>query len=143
MTENKEKDTPEPKHDDQKKIVSEAARIMGQASRKHGIHAFENRGTAALDADQRSVYIQLRDQFKSEPGRLEYRERLAAQLSMMLELAFSDNQKLAKQGRSIWTSPPTQRMGTYLNSLIRLLDGWPKDQNKPTNILNRRILIKS
>ena len=136
MTEKQEKYEPEPNHDDQKITPSQAAAVLGKLGKTHGINAFEKRGTVTLDADKRSVYIQLRDQFRSEPGRLEYREQLAAQLAMMLDLAFADMRKLAEQGRSIWTSPPVARMGVYTNALIRLIDGWPKDQNRQTNILD-------
>ena len=114
----------------------EAGKKGGQAGKEHGIYAFRDRGPAALDDDQRTVYIQLRDQFKSDPGRLEYREHLAAHLGMMLELGFSNIQTLAEQGRPIWESPPVARMGVYMNALIRLIDSWPKDQNKPKNIFD-------
>ena len=136
MTKEPEKEIPRSNHDEPEITPSQAAAVLGKMGTTHGINAFEKRGTAALDVDKRSVYIQLRDQFKSEPGRLEYREQLAAQLAMMLELAFADMRKLAEQKRSIWTSPPVAKMGTYVNALIRLIDGWPKDQNRQTNILD-------
>jgi hypothetical protein len=47
---------------------------------------------------------------------------------MMLRLGFSDIGKLAKQGFPVWKSPPVARMGTYVNALIRLLDGWPSEK---------------
>lgn len=114
----------------------EAGRIGGQNRKEHGIYAFERRGSAALDDDQQSVYIELRDQFKSEPGRLEYREHLAGHIAMMLELGFSNIGQLAEKGQPIWESPPVARMGTYLNALIRLIDGWPKDAKDNKNILD-------
>ena len=121
---------------DNQKELSEAGRLLGQAGRKHGIYSFRDRGPDALAQDQKSLYIELRDQFKSEPGRLEFRELFAAHLAMMLELGFSDLKDQAEKGRGIWNSPPVTKMGTYVNALIRLLDSWPKESKDKKNILD-------
>jgi hypothetical protein len=104
-------------------------------SRKHGIYALELRGENSLAPAQRSRLQELKEQFNSEPGRVEYRQELAAFLAMMLELGFSSIREIAEKGGSIWESPPVARMGVYLNALIRLLDGWPKEGGGP-NILD-------
>jgi len=106
------------------------------AAKTHGIYAFRDRGIEALDNDQRGVYIKLRDQFKSEPGRIEYRERLAAHVAMLLELGFAHIGELAAKGYPVWKSPPVARMGTYVNALVRLMDHWPQDKNKNQTILD-------
>jgi len=117
---------------DKEKLIEKKSR----ANRKHSIYAFRDRGEVALDDPQRSVYIELRDQFKSEPGRLEYREHLAAHLAMMLELGFSHVGQLAEKGYPVWQSPPVARMGVYINALQRLIDHWPKDKQKAGNVLD-------
>lgn len=118
-----------------KKEISEAARILGHASQKHGLYAFEVRGEAALSEPQRSRYLELRDQFNTTPGREEYRVELAAFIAMMIELAKGDIQARAAKGQSIWTSPPVAKMGTYINTLVRLMDNWPKDKPGPATIV--------
>ena len=130
MEENQRKEAPEP-NDNRKKSGSQKG---NQKARTHGIYAFRARGIEALDNDQRGVYIQLRDQFKSEPGRIEYRERLAANVAMLLELGFAHIGELAAKGYPVWKTPPVARMGVYLNALIRLIDSWPKDKNEIHNI---------
>ncbi len=98
-----------------------------KASITHGIYALQNTGESSLQPAQRSRLQELKEQFNSEPGRTEYRQELAAHIAMMLELGFSEVRRVVENGKSIWDSPPVARMGVYLNSLIRLLDGWPKE----------------
>ena len=104
----------------------EQQRQAGMKSKRHGIYSFRDKGEEVLEKNNRSRYIELRDQFKSSPGRVEYRQHLAAHIAMMVELGFDELRRVAENGGSIWEAPPTKRMGTYLNSLIRLLDGFPK-----------------
>ncbi len=102
---------------------------------KHGVYSFRDRGQDALTDPQKSRYVELKQLFDSEPGRLEYRGELTAHLAMMVDMAFSDIRKQAEAGRSIWTSAPTARLGTYVNALIRLLDNWPKDKPGHANVI--------
>ena len=104
----------------------EQQRQAGMKSKRHGIYSFRDQGEDALGNNKRSRYIELREQFKSDPGRVEYRQHLAVHIAMMIELGFDELRRVVETGGSIWTSPPTKRMATYLNSLIRLLDGFPK-----------------
>jgi hypothetical protein len=114
-----------------KTTLTEADRAQKQqASRTHGMYALENRGEAALDPEGRTRLQELRELFESEPGRVEYRKELAAHIALMLELGFSSVRETAERGGNIWKSSPVGRMGTYLNSLIRLIDGWPKDKGE-------------
>jgi len=113
-----------------------AAQEVGRGNKTHGIYSFQTRGPDALGPQERSYFLQIRDKFNAEPGRLEYRKDLAAMLATMLELGFADLRYKAERGYPIWTSPPVQRMGTYVNALIRLMDGWPKDQDQNKNILD-------
>jgi hypothetical protein len=76
----------------------------------------------------RSRLIELKEQFMTEPGRVEYRQELAAHIALMLEIGFGNVREVAEAGGSIWTSSPVKGMGCYLNTLVRLLDGWPKEQ---------------
>ena len=98
-----------------------------QANRSHGIFAFDARGEAALEPVQRSRYIELREQLADHPGREDYRIELAVHIAMMWELAVDEMRRLTKEEKSIWTSAPVRFAGTYLNTLIRLLDSFPKD----------------
>lgn len=103
---------------------------------KHNLYGFRDRGENALTEPQKSRYIELKQQFDSQPGRVEYRKDLAVHLATMVELGMSDIRKHAESGRSIWTSAPTARLGTYVNALIRLMDNWPKDQSKASNVMD-------
>jgi hypothetical protein len=101
----------------------------------HGLYSFRDRGPDALTEEKRSRYAELKEQFDSEPGRIEYRKELATHLATMLELGFSDIRARAERGQPIWSSPPVARMGTYVNALIRLQDNWPKEAKDNRNIL--------
>jgi hypothetical protein len=47
----------------------------------------------------------------------------------MLEVGFSHLHQVTEAGGALWEAPPIKTMGTYLNTLVRLLDGWPKDKS--------------
>lgn len=98
------------------------------AAKKHGMYSFRRRGEEALTVYQQGRYAELKRQFDSEPGRVEYRKELAVHVAMMLEIGFWNLREIVEKGGDIWTSPPIRVMGTYLNSLQRLLDGWPKER---------------
>ena len=100
---------------------------------KHGMLAVEYRGDAALSETGRTRLQELREQFMSEPGRVEYRQELAAHIALILELGWSHMREITENGGAIWESAPIARMGTYLNTLARLLDSWPKE-SKPQDI---------
>lgn len=104
-----------------------------QASRTHGAYSLERRGESSLEPGGLTRLQELKQQFMSEPGRVEYRRDLAAFLALIVELGGSDIRKIAESGGNIWQSSPISRMGTYLNSLIRLLDNWPND-HQPLNL---------
>ncbi|MFZ2096384.1 MAG: hypothetical protein WAV05_07070 [Anaerolineales bacterium] len=103
---------------------------------KHRQNAFENRGPDALTTPQRAYYLEIREKFRSAPARLEYREELAAALAMLCELGFSDIREKAEKGADIWQSGVVSRLGTYINSLCRLLDNWPKDTGEAKNVID-------
>lgn len=100
---------------------------------RHGMDALAKRGEAALSDTGLSRLQELRAQFESEPGRVEYRKELAAFIAMILELGFSNLREIADDGGNIWVSAPIRSMGTYLNTLTRLLDNWPKE-DRPRDI---------
>ena len=100
---------------------------LQQAARTHGMYALRDRGGEALTTEQAATYRELRAQFESAPGRLAYRQHLAAMLAMMLELGFSHLRKVAEDGRDIWDQGATKRMAVYVNSLQRLMDGFPDE----------------
>lgn len=107
------------------------------ASRKHGMYAFERRGPDALEQEQQTYLMELRQLFKTQPGRLEYREQLAASLAMMCELGFQSIRKQAERGGDLWKANVTGRLGTYVNTLVRMLDSWPEDdQDRPKNVID-------
>jgi hypothetical protein len=115
---------------------NEQQREAGRKNVKHRINAFENRGSDALTTPQRAYLIELRKQFSTQPGRMEYREQLTASLAMLCELGFSHLREEAEKGNSVWNSDVTKRLGTYINSLTRLLDNWPKKDGGSRNIID-------
>jgi hypothetical protein len=115
----------------QQKNLSKARRkSIHQADYKHGLYVVRDRDEAALTPAGRSRLQELRDQFMTEPGRIEYRQDLAAHIALMLEVGFSYIREVAEKGGVVWDTPPVKSMGTYLNTLCRLLDGWPKEQTR-------------
>lgn len=113
-----------------KRPISKATRKnVTEANFKHGLYVIRDRDESALTPAGRSRLSELRDQFMSEPGRLEYRQELAAHLALMLEVGFSHLHQVTEAGGALWEAPPIKTMGTYLNTLVRLLDGWPKDKS--------------
>jgi len=111
------------------------AEIENKNALKHGAYSFQAKGEKALTEPNKSRYIELKQQFESQPGREEYRKELAAFIAMMLELGFSDIRTRAEAGRPIWDTPPVARMGSYLNTLVRLMDSWPKDKPQHASII--------
>jgi hypothetical protein len=101
----------------------------GNAALKHGMVAYERHGEAMLSDTGRGRLQELKEQFRTEPGRVEYREELAANIAILLELGFSYMREVTEAGGNLWECPPIRIAGVYLNSLIRLLDGWPKEQS--------------
>jgi len=102
----------------------------------HGVYSFRDKGPDSLTEAQKSRYIELRDQFRSEPGRIEYRLELAAHLAMMCDLAWTEIRAKSEAGRNIWDLPVVGKMAMYMNPLIRLMDSWPKNQGANKNILD-------
>ena len=100
-----------------------------KAPLKHGMIAFERSGESVLSEPGRGRLQELREQFASEPGRVEYRQELAANVALLLELGFSYMREITEVGGNLWESPPLRAVGVYLNSLIRLLDGWPREKS--------------
>lgn len=98
-----------------------------QAAKKHGLYTLRDRGPAALEELERASYAELRKLFATSSGRDAIRLELATRLYTMIGIGFTELEKIADNGDSIWDAPPTRRMGTYINSLQRLLDGWPAD----------------
>jgi hypothetical protein len=103
----------------------EKASEAGKTSRTHGMFAIQNRGTDAMLEPQRAKYSELVRQFRSEPGRQELREHIAARLMIMLDIGF-DEIANRPNGKSIYEVPATKRMGIYLNALLRLLGPFSK-----------------
>jgi hypothetical protein len=116
--------------------ISQKRREAGQKSVTHRMVAFRNRGEDALTPAQAGYFAIIREQFRSQPGRMEYREQLAASLAMLCELGFSHLREHAEKGVSIWDTDVIKRLGTYINSLTRLLDNWPKEDGGPKNIID-------
>ncbi len=112
------------------KELSERHQKAGRVSRKHGMSSFDMRGISALDLKERSRYAELRVQLASSPGRADYKLELLVHLAMLLDLGFSHLRELAEQGKPIWSSSPIKRLGTYVNSTMRLLDSFPRDTVK-------------
>ena len=104
----------------------EAQRKGGEAGRKHGIDAMIARGSESLPRKKRSRYAELRELAESNPGREEYRIELLAHLMMLLDLGWSELIKIADDGGNVYTSPVVARMGTFVNTTVRLLDSFPK-----------------
>jgi hypothetical protein len=116
------------------RMSERALKHQQQANRSHGMYAYQKRGEDALEPIQLSRYQELKTLFDSEPGRVEYRKDLAAHVAMILELGFANLRELAESNQTIWDKPPIRAMGTYLNTFVRLLDGWPKDAGDPQDI---------
>ncbi len=105
--------------------------IDNQNAVTHGMYSFIQRGEDALPPEKRSRYQELREQFESEPGRLDYRKQLAAFLAQVCEIGFDRLRVDTESGKDIWTTPgPLKMLGVYVNSLTRLLDSWPKENGK-------------
>jgi hypothetical protein len=112
----------------------EQRRKAAESNITHGMYAFRDSGESTLAPAQRSRYVELKELFESEPGRVEYRKELATHIAMMLELGFSHVRSIAEKGGNIWTAPPIKNMGVYVNALIRLMNSWPKDQGAQVDV---------
>lgn len=110
------------------------AEIGNENARTHGMFAIDRRGEAAMTSTQRSRYQELKELLSTEPGRDDYRQELAAMLAVIVEAGMSELHRLADEGQNIYGSNVLKTLAVYQNTLIRLLNSWPKDKNKPIDI---------
>lgn len=114
-------------------ISSKAVLQRQEAAKKHGIHAFENRGEEALDPAKINRLSKLRRLLAEEPGRNEYRLELTARMALICELGFSHLRAKAEAGEDIWESGVIRRLAGYVAETRRLLescdDEIPKDSS--------------
>jgi hypothetical protein len=115
---------------------NENQRKAGQANVTHRVNAFEARGEAALAPTQKEYLAELREMVRTQPGRLEIREELAAALMLICQLGFSHMRENAEKGQDIWESGVIGRLATYINALRMLLDNWPEDDKGRQNIID-------
>lgn len=109
-------------------MTDKARKQRIEAPFKNGMYVLRDRGESALSPVGKSRMQELKELFSTESGRLEYRRDLAVLLALMLDIGFDNIREIADRKGNIWESSPTSRMGVYLNSLMRLIDGWPKDK---------------
>lgn len=96
---------------------------------RHG--AFQARDNPEkLPVAQRSRYLELRQALAEQPGRDDLRAELAANLGMLCEIGFSTLSEINSRGDDVWESPVIRTLGGYLNLLARLLDNWPKRDDR-------------
>ena len=95
--------------------------------KQNGLYAFRQNGEASLSKYRRGRLAELQAQFRTAPGREDYRRDLAVHVAMLLEIGFSNLRDVVEAGGSVWESPPTRMMGSWANLLARLLDNWPKE----------------
>ena len=105
-----------------------------QAARTHGMYALRDRGEDAMTPNQRSRLQELKELFSSEPGRVEYRRELAAFCALLVEVGMGNIREGVESGLNVWEMSPTKNIAVFMNSLIRLLDNWPKESKPPENI---------
>ena len=79
---------------------------------------------------------ELKARLASDQGRKEYRVDLAAAIAMICELGFAQLREDVETGKDIWTGGVIKILGSYSNSLTRMLDNWPADEEKPKNIID-------
>ncbi len=87
-------------------------------SLKHGIYT----------AERQKELRELKDRLQTEPGRLEYRAELASFLAWIVQDGAVELQRKREAGETIWQDGPLHQLATYINSLTRLLDAWPKEK---------------
>ena len=107
-----------------------------EAPRTHGISAFSDRGEAALTPVRNAYLSELKNRLATDQGRAEYRVDLAAALGTIVEMGFANLQEQAEAKQDIWKGGVISKLGIYVNALIRLLDNWPPDVEKPKDITN-------
>lgn len=108
----------------------------GLFKQTHGIKAFEDRGPKALAPVRQEYLKELKARLATDEGRKEYRVELAAAIALICELGFGELRKSVENGQSIFETPVVKILGAYQNALQRMLFNWPKDEEKPQNILD-------
>ena len=102
----------------------------------HGLYAFADKGEKALTPARHEYLKELKARLASDQGRKEYRVDLAAAIAMICELGFAQLREDVETGKDIWTGGVIKILGSYSNSLTRMLDNWPADEEKPKNIID-------
>ena len=102
-----------------------------EAARNHGVYAVRDRGDqAVVDPKQIARLADLRRMAKSHDGRQELKEELLSRVVLICDLGFSELHKTVESGKSIWETPSIKRLATYLAEARRLLDSFPKGDEK-------------
>ena len=107
-----------------------------EAPRKHGMYAIDGRGEAAVTDPRLIARLRdLRQLARAHEGRQELREELLSRVLLICEIGFSEVQKTVERGESIWDVPPIKRLATYIAEARRLLDSFPKGDEKVVDAL--------
>jgi hypothetical protein len=108
----------------------------GQFKQTHGIKAFEDRGEKALTPERHLYLKELKARLATSEGRKEARVDLAAAIALICELGFSQLREDVEAGKDIWSGGVIKILGSYQNTLQRMLATWPADEEKPKNIID-------
>ena len=123
------------------KITSRVVSQRQQASRSHGIFAFQKRGEDALEPSQIDRLNDLRLLLQNEPGRTELRCELTARMALICYLGFAHLESQAEAGCDIWEGGIIHRLSTYVAETRRLLDSFEQDvpENTAAELIRRAL----
>lgn len=117
-------------------MTTDKDKPTGKFKQTHGIYAFADRGEETLTPVRYEYLKELKAKLATNEGRLEYRVELAAAIALICEMGFSQLQEEIREGKNIWDGGVIRILGSYANSLQRMLDNWPPDMEKPKNIID-------
>jgi len=105
-----------------------------QAPLKHSVHALEQRGPEALDAQQIGRLSELRQLVREDSGRAHLRLELTARMYLVCELGFAHLRDKSDAGDDIWSGGLIRRLSSYVAETRRLLESLPSETSEPASI---------
>lgn len=97
-----------------------------QASRRHGVYAFQSRGEDALTEPQKALFGELQEKLQTPEGLAAAKVELAATALFMVELAQAHLRERAKAGEPVFGDPVEGRFSTWVAEARRQLEALPE-----------------
>lgn len=114
-------------------FTDEGRRRGGEVTKKHGIHALENRGAASLTNLEIASLRELKELVRTDEGKAQVKREITARLVLIARKMFGDMETKLNDPQW-WESGVVRRGATYLAELRRWMDALPTGEREIRNV---------